>query len=361
MEPALAALGVLLIGGVLALAWSRRRRQQLLAPIQARAFEVETGEGLALLGRKLGPYRLEQLLGKGGWGTVYRGVHQRTGAPVAIKVIHSGIVQDYADLQRLKREIRTWEQLRHLRLVEFKKYGEEFDEELRRQTGEGLIRYLVMELVEGQPLRRLMRPEGLPPAEVWPLLEPLLEALMALHASGILHRDLKPENIMLSRTGGLKLMDFGLAKSARPEDQLTRQDEVFGTPTYMAPEQLLRLKMRVEAWDARVDQYSVGVIAYELLTGRLPIETTSLTVLLHERESLVIPPPSHWKRKLPPELDAAVMRMLALAPEDRYPILRDAAEALREAFLAATASPGPAASAPGRPAEPPPPPPPESA
>lgn len=354
VESTLAALGVLLLGGTLALVWTRRRRQQLLAPIKAQAFEVERGESLTLLGRQLGPYRLEQLLGKGGWGTVYRAVH-RNGSQVAIKVIHSGLVQDYADLQRLKREIRTWEQLRHPRLVELKKYGEEFDDELRRQSGEGLIRYLVMELVEGQPLRRLMQPEGLPPAEVWRLLEPLLEALMALHANGILHRDLKPENVMVSRTGGLKLMDFGLAKSALPEDQLTRQDEVFGTPAYMAPEQLLRLKMRVAAWDPRVDQYSVGVIAYELLTGRLPIEITSLTVLLHERESLPIQPPSHWKRKLPSELDAAVMRMLALAPDDRYPVLRDAFEALEAAFNAATAFPGPSASAAEKPAEPLPP------
>lgn len=324
MDPALAALGLLLPAGALA-AWRWWRRRQVVAPLEVRPFEVETGEGQALLGRQLGPYRLEQLLGKGGWGTVYRGVHGRTGAQVAIKVIHSSLVQDYSDLRRLQREIRTWAGLRHPRLVEFKKYAEEFDEELSLR-GLGPRRYLVMELVEGQTLRRLVRPEGLPLAQAWPLLKDLTQAVMVLHANGIVHRDLKPENVMIARDGGLKLMDFGLAKSALPEDQLTRQDEVFGTPAYMAPEQLG--PTTGPQWDARVDQYSVGVIAYELVTGRLPIENPSFQRLMHERETMVILPPSHWRKKLPEGLDAVLLKMLALAPEERYPVLREALEAL---------------------------------
>ncbi len=202
-----------------------------------------------------GRYRLQERLGTGGAGDVWRAVDERLGAPVAVKLLHDTRPDQAA---RLAREARELARLAHARIVRCTDCDPEHDPP-----------YLVMELVEGGTLRDRELP--LPAAEVRAVLDAMLEALEAAHAAGVTHRDLTPSNVLLDRTGGVVVTDFGLARSGR-EPRVTASGILVGTPEYWAPEQA-----RGEPPAPPGDLYAAGAIAFELLAGRLPFPSADAT------------------------------------------------------------------------------------
>ena len=213
-------------------------------------------------------YRIEQLLGRGGMGTVYRARDVRLDRLVAIKVVRAELLADPDARQRFRREADIVARLQHPGIVAVHGSGALAD-------GSG---YVVMEFVRGEDLRRTLQREGrLDPLRAIQILAPVCRAIEAAHREGVLHRDLKPENILLANEGGeAKVLDFGLATVIADERVETRgpladagvftvEGAIVGTPAYMAPEQL-----RGGAPDARTDVFSLGVIAYEMLSGELP-------------------------------------------------------------------------------------------
>lgn len=270
-------------------------------------------------GETLGPWRLLDVLGRGGMATVYRAVPEATldaGEAVAVKVMKP----EYSERERFLREYRVTRDLSHLGIVRVVDGG---------VTDEGVL-YIAMELIEGQPLEELIPPGGLPVSEALSHFHSLLDALAYAHARGIVHRDLKPRNVMITRKGRVKLMDFGLARGA-DLSKITDTGTLMGTPAYVAPEQIAGGR----ELDARTDQYALGVMLFELVTGRRPFESPQpMAVLMaHLKESP--PSPREFRPDLPATVEAVILRLLAKAPEDRYP---DVSALQRELSLASPAS-----------------------
>jgi serine/threonine-protein kinase len=275
-----------------------------------------------LIGRTLaGGYTLLELVGVGGMGRVYRAEQQALGRTVAVKIIHNHLLGDENSSARFITEARAASQLNHPNSVGVIDFG---------RTDDGLL-YLVMEFLRGRDMGRVLNEVGLPSLRrTIDIIRQVLAALGEAHERGIIHRDLKPENIVLEsmRGGGdfVKVVDFGLAK-VRVGGPVTLPGIVCGTPDYMAPEQ-----GRGDAIDARADLYSVGVILFLLLTGRLPFEGDSPTqvVLMH----LTMPPPDPRRvapeRSLPDNLVEVCLKALSKDPEGRYPNADAFAEALYE-------------------------------
>jgi serine/threonine-protein kinase len=257
-----------------------------------------------------GKYRIEQLLGRGGMGAVYRARDVRLDRLVALKVVRSELLADPEARRRFRHEAEIVARLRHPSIVSIFDYG----------TLDHWGAYLVMELVRGEDLRRVLQREGrLEPARAIPILSAVCAAIEAAHREGVLHRDLKPENILLPG-GDLapKVLDFALAKVVGDRaDQglgdaggtMTPAGTIVGTPAYMAPEQFQGM-----APSAKTDIFSLGVIAYELLSGDLPFGRGSFAdvVLAQARGVRPLPPV-----RVPPALDRAVRAALDTEPESR--------------------------------------------
>ena len=280
----------------------------------------------ALIGRRLGPYEVTSLLGRGGMGVVYLGFDTRLERPVAIKALPPAFTHDDRLRARLRREAMAAAALSHPGVATVFAL-EEFEDDL----------YLVHEYVPGRPLRATMQArEGrMALAEVVAIALDIARALAAAHAHGIIHRDLKPENVMHTPGGGIKVVDFGLARfeqgdglSAR--ERLTRPGGAPGTPGYMAPEIL-----RGDPVDARADQFSFGVLLYELVTGRHPFEGTddvaTVARILDTQPAALDPA----RPACPIALERVITTCLAKAPRDRYRTT-DALVTALEAVLEAT-------------------------
>jgi len=210
-----------------------------------------------MVGRTLDGYRIEEVLGRGGMGTVYRAIQLSLGRAVALKVLTDELVDDEQFLERFHREADALSRLSHPNIVTI----------LERGEVDGRP-YLVMEFVDGPSLRQLMREGALPPTEAFRIVSSVLSALQHAHDKGIIHRDIKPENVLLARGDVVKVADFGLSRLLDVDmTRLTRTHLVLGTYEYMAPEQREKAK---EA-DNRSDIYATGVVLYEMLTGELPI------------------------------------------------------------------------------------------
>jgi len=218
-----------------------------------------------------GRWRIEALLGSGGMGAVYRAEHVHVGRKAALKVLHVDLRRSPAERERFRREARVASRLRSPHVVEVLDFGED-------EAGRA---YLAMELLEGEPLRAVLDREGrLAPARAVRLLRQLLDGLAAAHAAGIVHRDLKPENLWLSGSGAaetLKVLDFGIAKwsEARADATRTQAGLVLGTPEYLSPEQAVGGEV-----DRRADLYAAGILAFVMLTGRHPFDTTDVRALV---------------------------------------------------------------------------------
>ena len=256
-------------------------------------------------------YRIEQLLGRGGMGAVYRARDMRLDRLVALKVVRAELVGDPDARRRFRREAQIVARLQHPSIVSVFDYG---------TFADGGV-YLVMELVRGEDLRRVLLREGrLEPQRAIPILCAVCAAIDAAHRDGVLHRDLKPENILLP--GGelaAKVLDFGVAKvmsdrggEVRAADggtMATSPGMIVGTPAYMAPEQF-----HGSAPDARTDVFSLGVIAYEMLSGELPFGRGSLTDVILAQARGIQPMPAGL---VPPPIDRAICAALETAPERR--------------------------------------------
>lgn len=285
--------------------------------------------------RQMGQYRLRQRLGGGGMGEVFLAEHQLMKRPCAIKIIRPERAGDPTALARFEREVRATAKLSHWNSIDIFDYG-------RAEDG---TFYYVMEYLPGKSVAELVEQYGpLDPARVVYLLRQVCDALTEAHSRGLLHRDIKPANIFAAERGGVrdvaKLLDFGLVKPIASQEgsDLTQEGAITGSPLYMSPEQALS---DIEP-DARSDIYSLGAVAYYMLTGRPPFEDEKpLKVLLkHATEPPV--PPTQFVR-IPEELEGIVLRCLAKDPANRFGSAAELAAALDATGLARKWSPADAA------------------
>jgi serine/threonine protein kinase len=254
-----------------------------------------------------GLYRIEALLGKGAMGIVFRGTQLGLGKTVAIKMIRADILVNRDSHDRFQREAQVLSKLLHPGIAQVLDFGIE----------DGTP-FLVMEFVDGKELTEVMTLEGpMAPSRAIAIVRQLAAALEEAHRLGIVHRDIKPHNIRLQRyspTGQiyLKVLDFGIAKQLGDESgtSLTQTGAVIGTPAYMAPEQAGGSKV-----DARADQYAVGIVLYELLTGTVPFTSDTVTGVL---VSHLTKPPPPLPKEVPEPLQRIVMRLLEKEPTQRY-------------------------------------------
>ncbi len=280
------------------------------------------------IGREIlnGQFKILKKIGTGGMGAVYKAMQPDMNRMVAVKILHAKLKTRKDLVSRFRREARAMSHLTHPNTVKVMMYGELEDGEL----------YIIMEYLDGKNLNQVVRREGpLEMERAIPVLMQVCGALEEAHQLGIVHRDLKPENIFLTNSGGLtdfaKVLDFGLAKVTERELRpgsimLTQEGMVFGTPEFMSPEQAQGMTL-----DRRSDIYSLAVILYEALTGKLPFDARSSMeyIQLH-----VSRPPIPLDLRLPDKtfpagLSDVLMRALAKEPEDRHPTAAAFAESLR--------------------------------
>ena len=269
------------------------------------------------LPEKIGKYEVQGVLGKGGMGVVYKGFDGAIARSVAIKAITKASL-DAEELkhviERFRHEAQAVGRLVHPRIVQIYDYGE--DDE---------VAFIVMELVNGRTLHEHLAQEvKYETREVGEIIRHLLDGIGHAHSEGVVHRDIKPSNIMINSDGRIKISDFGIARI--DSSNLTQVGDVLGTPHYMAPEQFLGTEI-----DALADLFSIGVIAYELLTGRRPFTGNTATVMqqvLNERP----PDPSQLNARLSPLMDRVLQKALAKKREERFQSAREFSDAFREAL-----------------------------
>ena len=258
-----------------------------------------------------GRYELGELLGRGGMAEVRKGTDARLGRAVAVKRLRTDLVGDATFLARFHREAQASASLNHPAIVAVYDTGDE-----PSSDGSGVPQpYIVMEFVAGRTLREILR-EGrkILPERALEITSGVLSALDYSHRAGIIHRDIKPGNIMLTPSGDVKVMDFGIARAMSDASAgMTQTAAVVGTAQYLSPEQA-----RGETVDARSDVYSTGCLLYELLTGRPPFVGDSPVSVAYQHVREQASPPSTHDEELPAELDAIVMKALAKRVEDRY-------------------------------------------
>ncbi|MEJ3744592.1 serine/threonine-protein kinase [Actinomycetes bacterium KLBMP 9797] len=258
-----------------------------------------------------GRYRLDERVGTGGMGDVWRATDTLLTRPVAVKVLQPALVAQPGFAERFRSEARTLAGLRHPGVVNVYDYGEDD------------VTYLVMAFVEGQPLNRRIEAAGrLSVGETVSIVTQAARALDAVHVTGVIHRDVKPGNLLIEPDGTVVLVDFGVARQAAAAE-LTKTNEVIGTALYMAPEQVSKRPL-----SPATDVYALGAVAYHCLVGEPPFPGESaLQVALARLDSEPAPLPDD----VPEPVRAVVMRALAREPEDRYP----SAGALADAMAAA--------------------------
>ena len=260
-------------------------------------------DGHGLIGEMLDRrYRVDAPIARGGMSTVYRGLDVRLDRPVAIKVMDAQYAADPKFLSRFEFEARAVARLKHPGLVAV--YDQGID---------GGFAFLVMELVEGGTLRELLRERGpMPPHAVRGVAEPVLDALGIAHAAGLVHRDVKPENVLISDSGEVKLADFGLVR-AIAASSTTSSSVILGTAAYLSPEQVA-----TGVADARSDVYAMGIMIFEMLTGRAPFTGDTSLSIAYQRLQNDVPSPSEFIEGVPREFDDLVLDSTAREPAHRF-------------------------------------------
>jgi serine/threonine-protein kinase len=249
-----------------------------------------------------GRYLVQAKIASGGTSTVYRGLDTRLDRPVALKVMESRYAGDEQFLTRFQLEARTVARLKNPGLVAV------YDQGLDARHP-----FLVMELIEGGTLRELLSERGpMPPHAVVAVLRPVLGGLAAAHLAGLVHRDVKPENVLISDDGDVKIADFGLVRAVAAAG-ITSASVILGTAAYLSPEQV-----RNGSSSPRSDVYSVGILTYELLTGRTPFTGDSALSIAYQRLDTDVPRASAAIDGVPPQFDELVARATARDPADRY-------------------------------------------
>jgi Tol biopolymer transport system component len=274
----------------------------------------------SLVGSRLGKYEIKAEIGRGGMGSVYLGYDPLLDRQVAVKVLAPHLVWDHEFVERFLREARAAARLKHPNIVTVFDVGQE-----------GGWYYFVMEHLAGETLAaRLQREGALPAREALSILRPLASALDYAHYRGVVHRDVKPGNAILGPEGQVTLLDFGIARAAQ-EGRLTGTGTVVGTPEYMSPEQARGMTV-----DARTDQYSLGVVAYQILCGQVPFQADSTLALMYKIVHEPPPPLSQYRPDLPAEVGAALEQALAKEPGARYLSAAAFVEALGHALAGST-------------------------
>jgi eukaryotic-like serine/threonine-protein kinase len=293
----------------------------------------------ALIGTTLdGAYRITGLIAEGGMSTVYQALQLRLNQWVAVKVMAHGLTSNPEALARFRREAEVTSRLRHPNLVTVTDFG----------TAPGGELFLVMEYLEGIDLDRRLRQIGsMPLAAAVHITKQVASALAAAHEQGIVHRDLKPANVFLVALPGepdfVKILDFGISKVRAASTQLTKASSIIGTPNYMSPEQATGM---LDDIDHRTDQWSLACIVWEILSGRPPFVSDDMSAVFYQ--IIHLDPPSLASRApdLPPAVESVLRRGLSRKMADRYPSIRDFANALESAASARAVQAVPAASVP---------------
>ncbi|MFD8966054.1 protein kinase [Streptomyces sp. NPDC059568] len=268
-----------------------------------------------------GRYQLRDLLGEGGMASVYLAYDTALDRQVAIKTLHTELGREQSFRERFRREAQAVAKLSHTNVVSVFDTGEDTLQESGAAAGSGaLMPYIVMEYVEGHPLGSVLQRDiaqygAMPADKALKVTADVLAALEASHEMGLVHRDIKPGNVMMTKRGIVKVMDFGIARAMQSGvTSMTQTGMVVGTPQYLSPEQALG-----RAVDARSDLYSVGIMLFQLLTGRLPFDADSPLAIAyaHVQEEPVAP--STINRSVTPAMDALVARALKKNPNERFP------------------------------------------
>ena len=292
-----------------------------------------------LLGQTLaGKYKIDKLIKQGGMGAVYRGKHVLMDKTVAIKVLKPSLAGDDAVVARFSREAKAASKISHPHAVSVTDFGE----------AENGVVFLVMEYLDGRTLKEVIAAEGpLQLERAANIVRQVAGALDAAHSQGVIHRDLKSENIMLVRHDGdewAKVLDFGIAKILQSHDHgesdITHANLVVGTPQYMSPEQC----SQSGALDARSDVYSLGIILYEMLAGRVPFGGESPTVIMMKQVQDPAPSVLSVRPDLPESVDGVIKKALAKQPIDRYQSAGElSSDLMRAASIESTSNPALAA------------------
>jgi len=263
-----------------------------------------------------GRYRLEGRLGFGGMSTVHLALDERLERQVAVKLLAEHLADDPTFVSRFQREAQAAARLVHPNIVQV------FDSGQDDSTGQYFI---VMEYIEGQSCAEILRDDGwLEVDESISIIDQACEGLHYAHRHGVVHRDVKPGNLLRAREGDVKLADFGIAK-ATEQSSITQVGSVLGTAAYLAPEQA-----RGEEAGPRADLYALGVVTYQLISGRLPYEATSLTELALKQQQESPPMLDTLVAAVTPALAEAVAIALALDPQERYQTAREMGRALSD-------------------------------
>ncbi|MFI1224105.1 MULTISPECIES: protein kinase domain-containing protein [unclassified Streptomyces] len=260
-----------------------------------------------------GRYQLRDLLGEGGMASVYLAYDSALDRQVAIKTLHTELGREQSFRERFRREAQAVAKLQHTNIVSVFDTGED-------ELGGALMPYIVMEYVEGQPLGSVLAADihshgAMPADKALKVTADVLAALETSHEMGLVHRDIKPGNVMMTKRGIVKVMDFGIARAMQSGvTSMTQTGMVVGTPQYLSPEQALGRGV-----DARSDLYSVGIMLFQLLTGRIPFDADSPLAIAyaHVQEEPVAP--SSINRSVTPAMDALVARALKKNPNERFP------------------------------------------
>jgi len=273
-------------------------------------------------GQMLGPYQIINQIGQGGMATVYKAYHANMDRYVALKVLSHQFAQNEEFLARFQHEARLIAKLEHPHILPVHDFGE----------SQG-VPYLVMRYLDAGTLKDKMGKNSLTMQEIDHILTQLSDALAYAHEKGVIHRDLKPSNVMLDQRGDVFLTDFGIAKMLEGSPNFTLTGAITGTPAYMSPEQAQGIKL-----DQRSDIYSLGIVLYEMMTGRVPFEAeTPLAVILkHIQDPL--PPISLIKPGTHPAVEAVLLKALTKKPEDRFQTTKKFLQAWKSAMQAVRAS-----------------------
>ena len=271
-----------------------------------------------LIGRTIGRYRLESLLGRGGMAEVYKAYQASLDRYVAIKILHAHLSDDEGFLQRFEREAAAVARLRHPKIIQV------YDFE-----SEGELHYIVMEYIDGPTLRTsiVQRNEGGEPFTLKAtsiVIGAVAEAIGYAHRQGVIHRDLKPANIMFTAEGNVVLTDFGVA-SLVDATWYTATGTIGGTPAYMSPEQ-----GEGERGDPRSDIYSLGVILYEMVTARVPFEADTPLGVIRKHVEQPVPPIRKDKPSIPEVVEEVILTAMNKKPEERYQTAEEMASALKQ-------------------------------
>lgn len=302
------------------LKWLTQPTIRINASASPLAREIDGGESSvssSLIGRRLGKYEIIELLGQGGMATVYKGYQPEIDRFVAVKVLPPHPGQDRQFIDRFRLEARTIAQLQHPHILPMHDYGSDAN-----------ILYLVMAYVSGGSLKDRIERGPLPLQEAEHLLRQIASALDYAHRRGVIHRDIKPDNILLDDEGNALLADFGIVKILEGDatSGLTGTGGVLGTPAYMAPEQSQGLGVT-----PKTDIYALGVIVYEMLTGRQPYQADTPMQVMLKHITEPVPSLLEVSAGMPPALEMVMSRVLAKDPEDRY----DTATEFAQEFLRA--------------------------